>query len=335
MDPITHGLFGAAAAQLRAKPYQIGIAALCGILAGIAPDLDVLIRSSENPLLQIQYHRHFTHALIFVPFGSALIAGILWPFLKRKSTFYELFIYCAAGMLMHGIVDATTSYGTHLFWPFTNRRESWSIMSIIDPIVTIPLLFGVILYLRKRQKSYLTFPLIFVLCYFAFGALQYSRVKESMYALAKQRGHTIEHHEVKPTLFNSILWRSTYIAKDRIYIDGIRSNIFGQIDYYLGSSAPLFKREKLYPNLKPDTVLAKDIDKFMFFSDGFVALKPDEATVIADMRYAMLPHEIKPLWGIRINIANPDKHVIFESYRQRDATTVSTFVKQLKGESLK
>ena len=75
MDLITQGIIGAGVAVAVAKPGQIKSAALIGALAGLAPDLDILIRSPENPLLALQYHRHFTHALAFIPIGGSILQG--------------------------------------------------------------------------------------------------------------------------------------------------------------------------------------------------------------------------------------------------------------------
>ena len=38
------------------------------------------------------------------------------------------------GAITHGLIDACTSYGTLLYWPISHHRESWDIISIIDPI---------------------------------------------------------------------------------------------------------------------------------------------------------------------------------------------------------
>src|SRR5690606_29471703 len=50
-----------------------------GALGGMAPDLDVIIRSASDPLLALEYHRHFTHSLAFIPIGGLLVAApFLW-----------------------------------------------------------------------------------------------------------------------------------------------------------------------------------------------------------------------------------------------------------------
>jgi hypothetical protein len=37
------------------------------------------------------------------------------------------------------------------------------------------------------------------------------------------------------------------------------------------------------------------------------------------MRYAQLPHEIAPLWGIRVDADQPEKHVGFVTFRNTSA----------------
>ena len=52
MDPLSQGLLGASASQSFAgKPGKQRAALLVGLLAGMAPDLDVFIRSANDPLL--------------------------------------------------------------------------------------------------------------------------------------------------------------------------------------------------------------------------------------------------------------------------------------------
>ena len=74
MDPITQGVVGAAAAQTSAKKKNILGIGIIGILAGLAPDLDIFIRSTTDPILFLEYHRQFSHSLIFIPVGALLVA---------------------------------------------------------------------------------------------------------------------------------------------------------------------------------------------------------------------------------------------------------------------
>ena len=74
MDPISQGVLGASFAQAAAKNKgKIIAAAWFGALAGMAPDLDVVIQSSSDPLVFLEFHRQFTHALIFIVGDMATI----------------------------------------------------------------------------------------------------------------------------------------------------------------------------------------------------------------------------------------------------------------------
>lgn len=85
MDPISQGVLGATVPQSVVKDKgQMLPAFIIGWLAGMAADLDILIQSASDPLLSLEYHRHFTHSLSFIPIGALICAVILLPFLKRK-----------------------------------------------------------------------------------------------------------------------------------------------------------------------------------------------------------------------------------------------------------
>ena len=75
MDPLTHALLGASAAHAIVGPRPSCRIWLIGVLGGMLPDADIFISSASDPLLAIEYHRHFTHSFAFILVGS-LIAEI-------------------------------------------------------------------------------------------------------------------------------------------------------------------------------------------------------------------------------------------------------------------
>ena len=91
----------------------------------MAPDLDVLIRSSHDPLLFLEYHRQFTHSLFFIPVGALICALAFYPVTRRALSFRETWILSALGYATHGLLDACTTYGTLLLWPFSQERFAW------------------------------------------------------------------------------------------------------------------------------------------------------------------------------------------------------------------
>ena len=123
---------------------------------GIAPYLDIFIRSSTDPLLSLQYHRQFTHSIIFIPFGGLICALFLFIVFKKISpfNFKMTWLYCTLGYGTHGLIDACTSYGTLLFWPFSDMRIAWNNISIIDPLFTLPLILLIVIATIKKKNIY-------------------------------------------------------------------------------------------------------------------------------------------------------------------------------------
>ncbi|MDG1438434.1 MAG: metal-dependent hydrolase, partial [Emcibacteraceae bacterium] len=78
MDPFTQGVLGAAFSQSFAKRSKIPLACFAGVVGGMAPDIDILIKSSSDSLLGIEFHRHFTHSLWFIPIGGLIVAALIW-----------------------------------------------------------------------------------------------------------------------------------------------------------------------------------------------------------------------------------------------------------------
>ena len=138
MDPISQGAIGALAAQASVRHKNLAKVTLVGCLAGLAPDLDVLIQSREDPILFLEYHRQFTHSLLFIPFGSLLVAITLLGFLKDSLNFKTIYLASFLGFATHGLLDACTTYGTMLLWPFSNARIAWNNVSVSYTHLTLP-----------------------------------------------------------------------------------------------------------------------------------------------------------------------------------------------------
>lgn len=97
MDPLTQGMLGAALTLSVSKREHLRAAAVLGGLSGMAPDLDVLIRSSQDPLLFLEYHRQFTHSLLFIPFGSLLCALVFYFIFSKRCDLFpaDMVLLCA------------------------------------------------------------------------------------------------------------------------------------------------------------------------------------------------------------------------------------------------
>ena len=332
MDIVTQGVLGAALAQSVAKKEHVRLATIIGLVAGVIADADILIRSSADPLLSLEFHRHFTHSIFFVPIGAGIAFLLLWPFLRNKLPVAYLYLYCCMGYLLSGFIDACTSYGTNLLWPLIDTRISWHIISIVDPVFTIILIAAIIAGYKKLRPSFSRIGILLAGCYLLFALFQMNRAENSIIELAAQRGHTIEKIIVKPTIGNSLLWRSVYLSKNTFYIDAVRVGLSKRI--YQGNSIKQFDMSQTFPELDTNSQLVEDIQRFEIFSDNFVSQYPGRPEVLGDVRYSMNPIGIIPLWGIEMNLDDSSQHVKFDNYRAASEQVKQQFIDMLLNRTL-
>lgn len=333
MDLLTQGLLGANLAVTRARKNEIGLATGVGFFAGMVADADILIQSEQDPLLTIEFHRHFTHSLFFVPFGALIAAVLLWPFLRKRLVFSRLYLFCLLGYSLSGVLDALTSYGTHLLWPLVENRLAFNIISVIDPVFTGILLIAAIMAFRKKSVTHAVLGLIFAGVYLLVGYMQLQRAELMTLAIAQSRHHEIERMLVKPTLGNLILWRSIYEHDGRFYVDAVRVGFFSEPLVYSGESVEKFIKTRYSDRLPENSVLAGDIDRFNKFSDNFIALQSGERDLLVDVRYSSLPNSIAPLWAIEMNLEQPEQHAQFRVFRSMSKPLREEFMALLMGKS--
>ncbi len=332
MDPLSQAVLGATAPQLAARHKHLASAGLLGFFSGMAADLDIFIRSSTDPLLFLEYHRQFTHSLVFIPIGGLLCALFFHLLLRRSMlSFQQKWLFCTLGYATHGLLDSCTSYGTQLFWPFSTERIGWNTISIIDPAFTLPLLVLVILAAAKKQRVFSVLALCWVFFYMGIGLLQQQRVESAAYALAKQRGHDILQLQVKPGFANMVLWKAIYETRSgNYYVDAIRAG--SDLQVYEGEHVARLDLTRDFPWLNPDSQQAKDIERFRWFSQGFIAMNPQNPLQVIDVRYSIVPNTISPLWGIELsNTATPEQHARYVSDRSSSADNRELFWKMVFG----
>lgn len=316
MDPLTQGALGAVLPQTIAKKPHLVYAGVFGFLAGMAADLDVFIRSTEDPLLFLEYHRQFTHSLVFIPIGGTLVGLILFGLFGRwwKLSIRQSVLYCTMGYATHALLDACTSYGTQLFWPFSDVRIAWNAISIIDPLFTLPILLGIGLAAFKQKPTLARIALIWAVVYMSLGVYQRDAAVEMGRALAAERGHTVLRIEAKPSFANLLVWKTTYETAGRFYVDAVRPGFSNQV--FAGSSIAKLDLLSDFSWIEAGSQQAKDIERFRWFSNGYVAQDPAHPDRIIDVRYSMVPNEIVALWSIKLSgSASPTAHVEFLTER--------------------
>ena len=319
MDPLTQGIVGTAASQAYSKKKNIVIAGIIGFLAGLAPDIDIFFRSDIDPLLFLEYHRQFTHSLIFIPIGSFICAVVFYYVFAKKNdlSFRNTYIFSFIGYATHGIIDSFTTYGTQLFWPFTNQRLAWNTISVIDPLFTLPVIFLCFLTFIKKNEIFVFYAITWMIIYQTVGLSQKSRAEDIIYSYALEQGHEVNKIEAKPSFANIIVWKVIYSDNEYYYVNAIR----------LGWKHKIFKGDKISKlNIKRDfewldlnSQQARDLERFRWFSNNYLA-KDINNNIVYDIRFSAIPNEVEGLWGIRLDKdKHSGEHIEYVTNRKKNA----------------
>ena len=329
MDPLSQGTVGAAFAQSVANKNNILKIGLIGFLAGLIPDLDVLIKSSTDPILSLEYHRQFTHSLFFIPLGSLIFAFLIFPLVRSTLNLKTVYFASLLGYGTHGLLDACTSYGTQLFWPFCNQRVSWNNISIVDPLFTIPILIFVGIAIKTKKRIFSFFGIGWIIFYLSIGFVQHERALSAAIELATMRGHNAEHLTLKPSFGNLILWKSIYKHNETFYVDAIRTA--QSSTWCLGETIRVFEYKYHLPDLDKESQQKKDIERFRWFSQDYLGYDK-EKNIVTDVRYSMIPNQIAPMWGLTIDEQRGiNDHATWWTSRNLDQNQIDLFINMLKG----
>ena len=307
MDPITQGAFGAIFAQTMSNKKKILVGSIVGCFSGLAPDLDIFIRSASDPLLKLEYHRQFTHSIIFIPIGALIVTLFSRILFRKYLSWRETYLFSFLGYATHGLLDACTSYGTQLFWPFSDERISWNYVSVVDPFLSIPVFLAIIFAIITKNKLITFFGILYILIYLTFGAFQENRAEYVGKSIANFRGHDSKNLTVKPSLGNLFLWKTIYEDSGFYYVDAVR--LFSKSEYCHGTKIKKLDLLIDFSDLNKKSQQYKDIKRFDWFSQGYLG-KGIDKNIITDVRYSAVPNEVDGLWGIRINPNKPhSKHI--------------------------
>ncbi len=334
MDPVTQGVVGALVASPAARREELRVALAAGAVGGMAADLDVLIRSSSDTLLYIEYHRQFTHSFAFAPLGGLMAALVLWPFFRHRVWFAKIYLWCLMGYLVHPLVDAATSYGTQLWWPFSDLRVAWNWISVIDPAFTLPALIFLIGTFWWRRHTPGLIGLAWMLIYMAFGAFQNHRAEEMLTSWGIDQGIRTERLVAKPAFANLLLWRGLIDDGERFHLVAIRTLPWTDAVLYPGGSV------ERYAGFDPQAQNRRDQDlrRFDHFSSRWLfhypRLDQPPRQFIGDFRYALDPADRRPLWGVLVDPNDPQQRAEYTTSRSMTDVDRRRFFQRLRGEPI-
>lgn len=178
MDPLTHTAVGFAIGQAGGKRFTANWQWIVFFAASV-PDIDTLPFLMGNVDV-LNWHRHFTHAIVFAPLMAlSVVLGVRYV-LRRAIDFMGAWKLSTICVLSHIFIDWLTFRGTRIFLPFDDRAYSLKIEWFQDPVLYLLLGLGLGIPLlarlvsdeigAKRSSGAVTMWIFIVLSFCWFGA---------------------------------------------------------------------------------------------------------------------------------------------------------------------
>lgn len=201
MDPITHGIVGAALSSFSGEtisllnPLTIG-----GALGAMAPDLDVVVRFYKDDAYYMEHHRGISHSLPFLAAYSVAIAGALsLTGFGGTHGFLSILLWTFIGALSHTGMDILNAYGARLL----KKRRKGNLLTLYDPVLTILSVF--LIWRGHSSKTELAGIALGVLAYLLLRLSIKRRAQVAVWDYFDARYETVEVH-VLPSLKAFYKW---------------------------------------------------------------------------------------------------------------------------------
>lgn len=134
MDCISHALVGITLYQTRRKRLGHSPALFWAALIGSEmPDADILYRV-DGTMAYLLNHRGISHSLP----GLFLMAALLTYLLHRRypaTPVRKIFYWNGIAGLIHILLDASNTWGTRIWFPFSSVWVTWDLLPFTDPLL--------------------------------------------------------------------------------------------------------------------------------------------------------------------------------------------------------
>ncbi|MGB3610212.1 MAG: metal-dependent hydrolase [Cellvibrio sp.] len=285
MDSLSQAALGSAVGMaVMGRRTALWKAALLGAALGTLPDLDAFIDHGD-PIRNMTFHRAASHSLFYLTLLSPALA---WLF-SRWSGKIELFKrWCLAIWLIlitHVLLDFMTVYGTQMALPFSDYPFGVGSIFIIDPLYTLPLLFGIVAALLFQRTSGLrwnAWGISLSTAYLAWTVVAQWHVEKVTDNYLAQHQWTVEQRLVTPTAFNTLLWRVLVMTPEG-YAEGF---------YSLLDETPQLnlKSHPRHPELFDAVRGHWETERIAWFSHGFFKMSEvNGELIITDLRMGQEP----------------------------------------------
>ncbi len=173
--------------------------------------------------------------------------------------------------ITHPLLDIFTTYGTTIFWPFSDVRVAFNNISVADPLYTLPflvcLMIAAFIPKQKPSRRYWNYAGIVISClYMIFTLYNKSKIDTIFTESLKKNNIVTSHYMTTPTILNNILW-SGVAETDTSYW-------YGMYSFY--DKEKSFKLNELPKSTSSDTEFLNSdptLKKLTWFSSGFYDLR--------------------------------------------------------------
>lgn len=315
MDSLTQIVLGAAVGEAVLGRKIGNRAMLYGAIAGTIPDFDVLASHVTDTVSALEIHRGFTHSIFFSVVFAPFFAWLVTRYDTHKSIKDWSWLFFWA-FITHPILDAHTTWGTQLFWPF-DLRLAFKTIFVIDPLYTLPFLMCVILAMlqhrsSKKRRFYNRLGLILSTTYLGltlvFKGMAYTQFEKAL----KEQGIAYRELETKPSALNSILWCAN-VETENAYLIGYYSFFDSQPITFVSYS----KNHDALGELKH----SEKIQRMIAISKGWYTISKKEGQLyFNDLRFGLLsiqPDAKNFVFSYLINVTNDGKVNLIEAPKGR------------------
>lgn len=283
MDSFTQIVLGAAVGEAALGKKVGNKALLYGAIAGTIPDLDILSGYFVDTVTALEIHRGLTHSLLFAIFGG-IAFGWLVSLWEKRANWKQWSWLFFLGFITHSWLDAHTSWGTQIFWPF-GYQVSFRNIFVIDPLYTLP--FAVFLLLAWRspvgsQKRFrynwwgIGISSAYMLVTLVLKGITYHKFQQ---ALEKQN---IDYTSIqtKPSPMNTILWTANVQTEDAFLIG----------DYSFFDTEPIrFYSHPKKHHLLGDLIKDKDVQRLIKVTENkYTLTEKADGIYLNDLRFGMI-----------------------------------------------
>lgn len=283
MDSFTQIVLGAAVGEAALGKKVGNKALLYGAIAGTIPDLDILSGFFVDTVTALEIHRGVTHSILFAVFGGMFFGWLVSLWEKRASWKQWSWLFFL-GFITHSWLDAHTSWGTQIFWPF-GYQVSFRNIFVIDPLYTIP--FAIFLLLAwispvgsAKRARYNWWGIGVSSAYMLVTiVLKFVTYDKFVQALDEQE-IVYSTIQTKPSPMNTILWTANVQTEVAFLIGDYSFFDTEPIQFY---SHP--KNHELLGELRNN----KNVQRLITVTeDKYTIVKKEDGIYLNDLRFGMI-----------------------------------------------